>query len=108
MTNARSAIRSGQGIRRVGTPPVTSLERLVRGYYQQAAKLVVDTGGDDALALYLTKADPLLVLRDLLGHASVTTTQAYLHLLDTQRIYRDAYESAAPNPVVDDPDECNG
>ena len=25
MTNARSAIRSGQGIRRVGTPPVTSL-----------------------------------------------------------------------------------
>lgn len=85
-----------------------TLERLVRGYYQQAAKLVVDTGGDDALALYLTKADPLLVLRDLLGHASVTTTQAYLHLLDTQRIYRDAYESAAPNPVVDDPDECNG
>jgi integrase len=39
-----------------------TLERLVRGYYQQAAKLVVDTGGDDALALYLTKADPLLVL----------------------------------------------
>ena len=75
-----------------------TLERLVRGYYQQAAKLVVDTGGDDALALYLTKADPLLVLRDLLGHASVTTTQAYLHLLDTQRIYRDAYASAAPNP----------
>jgi site-specific recombinase XerD len=75
-----------------------TLERLVRGYYQQAAQLVVDTGGDDALALYLTKADPLLVLRDLLGHASVTTTQAYLHLLDTQRIYRDAYASAAPNP----------
>ncbi len=84
-----------------------TLERLVRGYYQQAAKLVVDTGGDDALALYLTKADPLLVLRDLLGHASVTTTQAYLHLLDTQRIYRDAYESAAPHPVVDDTDECD-
>jgi hypothetical protein len=82
-----------------------TLERLVRGYYQRAAKLVVDAGGDDALALYLTKADPLLVLRDLLGHASVTTTQAYLHLLDTQRIYRDAYASAAPNPVVDDTDE---
>jgi hypothetical protein len=27
MTNARSAIRSGQGIRRVGTLPVTSLSR---------------------------------------------------------------------------------
>lgn len=85
-----------------------TLERLVRGYYQQAAKLVVDTGGDDALALYLTKADPLLVLRDLLGHASVTTTQAYLHLLDTQRIYRDAYASAVPHPAVDDTGECDG
>jgi integrase len=29
----------------------TSLERLVRGYYQQAAQLAVDAGGDDALAL---------------------------------------------------------
>ncbi len=77
---------------------MATLERLVRGYYQQAAKLVVDTGGDDAMALYLTKADPILVLRDLLGHASVTTTQAYLHLLDTQRIYRDAYAAAAPTP----------
>jgi len=79
---------------------MATLERLVRGYYQQAAKLVVDAGGDDALALYLTKADPLLVLRDLLGHASAVTTQAYLHLLDTQRIYRDAYESAELPPVA--------
>ena len=38
----------------------------------------------------------------------MTTTQAYLHLLDTQRIYRDAYEGAAPHPVVDDTDECGG
>ncbi len=75
---------------------MATLERLVRGYYQQAARLVVDTDGDDAMALYLTKADPLLVLRDLLGHSSATTTQAYLHLLDTQRIYREAYEQAAP------------
>jgi integrase len=62
-----------------------TLERLVAGYYRQAANLVADTGGDAALALYLTKADPLLVLRDLLGHASAATTQSYLHLLDTQR-----------------------
>jgi site-specific recombinase XerD len=83
---------------------MAALERLVRGYYQQAAQLVVDAGGDDALALYLTKADPLLVLRDLLGHASAATTQAYLHLLDTQRIFRDAYTAAAgvPVPAVDD------
>jgi integrase len=79
---------------------MSTLERLVRGYYQQAAKLVVDTGGDDAMALYLTKADPLLVLRDLLGHASAATTQAYLHLLDTQRIYREAYEEAVPQPAA--------
>ncbi len=58
---------------------MATLERLVRGYYQQAAQLAVDAGGDDALALYLTKADPLLVLRDLLGHASAATTQAFLH-----------------------------
>ena len=30
------------------------------------------------------------------------------HLLDTQRIYRDAYVGAAPNPAVDDTDECDG
>lgn len=74
---------------------MATLERLVRGYYQQAAKLEIDAGGDDALALYLTKADPLLVLRDLLGHSNASTTQAYLHLLDTQRVYRDAYETAS-------------
>ncbi len=50
------------------------------------------------MALYLTKADPLLVLRDLLGHASAATTQDYLHLLDTQRIYREAHDAAAPRP----------
>lgn len=80
---------------------MATLERLVRGYYQQAAQLGVDAGGDDALALYLTKADPLLVLRDLLGHASAATTQAYLHLLDTQRIYRDAYTAAGGAPAMD-------
>ena len=74
-----------------------TLERLVAGYFRQAAKLVADTGGDAALALYLTQADPLRVLRDLLGHASAATTQSYLHLLDTQRIYRDAYTAADPS-----------
>ncbi len=51
-----------------------TLEFLVSGYYRQAAELVAATGGDTgpdaALALYLSKADPLLVLRDLLGHFS--------------------------------------
>jgi hypothetical protein len=47
-----------------------------------------------AIALYLAKADPLMVLRDLLGHSSVTTTEVYLRRLDVTRIYRDAYHSA--------------
>ena len=47
-----------------------------------------------ALALYLCKADPLLVLRDLLGHSTVLTTEKYLRRLDTTRIYREAYEQA--------------
>ena len=37
-----------------------------------------DTDADAALVLYLTKADPLLVLRDLLGHSTVLTTEKYL------------------------------
>jgi site-specific recombinase XerD len=75
-----------------------TLEYLVSGHYRQAAKLVKATGGNDgpdaALAFYLSKADPLLVLRDLLGHSSVLTTEKYLRRLDTTRIYREAYEQA--------------
>lgn len=73
---------------------MATLERLVAGYYRQAAALVADTGADAGLALYLTKADPLLVLRDLLGHASVITTEVYLRRLDVTRIYQDAYRHA--------------
>ncbi len=71
-----------------------TLEYLVTGYYRHAARLVTDTGTDAGLAFYLSKADPLLVLRDLLGHASVLTTEKYLRRLDTTRIYREAYEQA--------------
>lgn len=77
-----------------------TLELLVSGHYRQAARLVTDTGSDAALALYLTKADPLLVLRDLLGHSSVLTTEKYLRRLDTTRIYQEAYEAVA---VADSP-----
>ena len=57
---------------------IRTLERLVSGHYRQAARLVADTGPDAALAFYLSKADPLMVLRDLLGHSSVLTTEKYL------------------------------
>jgi len=80
------------------TMAMRTLEFLVSGYYRQAAGLVTATGTaagpDAALVLYLAKADPLMVLRDLLGHSSVTTTEAYLRRLDTTRIYADAYERA--------------
>ena len=71
-----------------------TLEYLVTGHYRQAAKLVRETDADAALVLYLSKADPLLVLRDLLGHSTVLTTEKYLRRLDTTRIYRDAYDGA--------------
>ncbi len=77
---------------------IRTLEYLVSGYYRQAARMVKATGGgegpDAALMFYLSKADPLLVLRDLLGHSSVLTTEKYLRKLDTTRIYRQAYEIA--------------
>jgi integrase len=80
-----------------------TLEFLVTGHYRQAARLVKASDADAALALYLSKADPLLVLRDLLGHSSVLVTEKYLRRLDTTRIYRDAYERAgAAEGLVDE------
>ena len=71
---------------------VHTLETLIGGYYIEAARLASGAGADAALALYLSKADPLMVLRDLLGHASVLTTELYLRRLDTTRVFREAYE----------------
>lgn len=56
-----------------------TLEELIKGYYQQIAALASDTGSDAALALYLRGSDPMLVLRDLLGHWSVTSTELYIN-----------------------------
>ncbi|HZO70517.1 MAG TPA: hypothetical protein VFB74_36425 [Kribbellaceae bacterium] len=80
---------------------MATIELLVAGYYQQAAALVRDTGDNPELALYLTKSDPLMVLRDLLGHSSVTTTELYLRRLDTVRVFRDLYEQAARDAGLD-------
>lgn len=86
---------------------MATLERLVGGYYAQAAQLVAATdtgaGPDAALALYLAKADPMMVLRDLLGHSSVVTTESYLRRLDMTRIYRDAYERGGERAGLLDP-----
>ncbi|MGW6413836.1 site-specific integrase [Streptomyces sp. NPDC055055] len=79
---------------------MATLEWLVTGYYQRAAALVAGTEDDAAMALYLTRNDPMLILRDLLGHQSVLSTELYIARLDVTRIYRDAYKdtSSAPDP----------
>lgn len=77
---------------------MATLAKLVEGHYRQAAQLAAATGDAAGLALYLLKADPLLILRDLLGHSSVTTTEVYLKRLDVHRIYRAAWESVGTAP----------
>ncbi|MFE3257039.1 tyrosine-type recombinase/integrase [Nocardia sp. NPDC059229] len=69
-----------------------TLEDLVKGYYEQAARVAARTDDDAAMALYLSKSDPMMILRDLLGHQSVTTTQTYVARIDTSRIFRKAYQ----------------
>lgn len=73
---------------------MNTLELLVRGYYDSVSKLSSHTQHNPALALYMTRQDPIMVLRDLLGHSSVSTTQLYLDRLDARRIYSDAFKSA--------------
>jgi integrase len=85
-----------------------TMERLVGGYYAQLAQAMKDTSADNALALYLSKADPLMVLRDLLGHSTVLTTEKYLRRLDTTRIFRDAYERAGRQHGLLDDDVADG
>ncbi|MGW3926488.1 site-specific integrase [Streptomyces microflavus] len=80
------------------TMAMRTLEQLVAGYYQRAAALVQDTGDDASMALYLRKHEPMLILRDLLGHTSVTSTELYIARLDVTRIYREAYKDTAVGP----------
>lgn len=68
-----------------------TMAKLVRGYYEQAARLVKDGDDDAGLALYLRTTEPLLVLRDLLGHSSVLSTETYLNRLDTTRIFAELH-----------------
>jgi len=73
---------------------MNTLELLVRGFYDAVARTSSQTNQNPAVALYMTQQDPIMVLRDLLGHSTVTTTQLYLDRLDTRRIYADAWDSA--------------
>jgi len=77
---------------------VNTLRFLVRTHLGDTAKLMAVSGGDPAWALALRAQDPLLVLRDLLGHASVSTTEVYLRMVDTTRLFTDA-ELAQAEPA---------
>ncbi|MFJ8757825.1 site-specific integrase [Streptomyces cyaneofuscatus] len=76
------------------TMAMRTLEQLMAGYYQRVAA-VEKTGDDAAMALYLMKNDPMVILRDLLGHWSVTSTELYIARLDITRIFREAYKDTA-------------
>lgn len=69
-----------------------TLDYLVNRHYEQAAS--TGTHADAAMARELGTHPPILILRDLLGHSSVTTTEIYVRRLDVAQLYRDAYASA--------------
>ncbi|HEV2369875.1 MAG TPA: hypothetical protein VGR90_08355 [Acidimicrobiales bacterium] len=57
---------------------------------RQAARVAIDNaraGDVGVLAQYQATFDPLIALRDLLGHASVSTTQVYLQVKDRSRLW---------------------
>ena len=81
-----------------------TLRRLV----SQTVRRVREHGGDpalDVLAGYWRVHDPLLALRDLLGHASVTTTQVYLNAIDPTRLLASVDEELEAG-VDEELEEC--
>jgi site-specific recombinase XerD len=64
---------------------VHTLQRLVSETVRRVREHA-DDPALDVLAGYWRVHDPLLALRDLLGHASITTTQVYLQAIDPTRM----------------------
>ncbi|TRW44391.1 tyrosine-type recombinase/integrase [Georgenia yuyongxinii] len=69
---------------------VETLNELTRGALARAERLAELSGADPLLIAILRRKDPLLILRDLLGHRSLQTTEVYLALQDPARILTDA------------------
>jgi site-specific recombinase XerD len=83
---------------------VHTLRRLV----SQTVRRVREHEADpalDILAGYWRVHDPLLALRDLLGHASVTTTQVYLHAIDPTRLLASVDEELEAG-IAEELEEC--
>ena len=83
---------------------VHTLRRLV----SQTVRRVREHEADpalDVLAGYWRVHDPLLALRDLLGHASITTTQVYLHAIDPTRLLASVDEELEAG-MAEELEEC--
>lgn len=68
---------------------------MLRWLIEQVAERVsskVAESGHDTWAPYWRSHDPLLTLRDLMGHSSVATTQVYLHAIDSVRLYAEVMD----------------
>lgn len=73
------------------TMAMESMQKLVSGFYERAARQAADPGDDGAWLVYLKSGEPLLILRDLLGHSSVLTTEKYLNRLDMTRVFKESF-----------------
>ncbi|KQP01946.1 tyrosine-type recombinase/integrase [Leifsonia sp. Leaf264] len=67
-----------------------TLTALTRGALSRAERLARVTGADPLLMAILRRNDPLLVLRDLLGHKHLSTTEVYLAAQDATTVLTDA------------------
>jgi site-specific recombinase XerD len=69
---------------------VLTLQRLGVAQLGRLAKLARLVDGDPRIMATLGSKNPLMIVRDLLGHSSVATTQIYLDLVDPSKFVTDA------------------
>ena len=113
VTQVRETVRA-----REGWPLIENLRRdmgyavrMLRWLIKQAASAVqkkVAESDDGAWAGYWAIHDPLLTLRDLMGHASVATTQVYLHAIDATRLYANIIEDVEGADEDEDVEGADG
>ncbi|SNR39846.1 hypothetical protein [Blastococcus mobilis] len=85
-----------------------TLNELTRGSLSRAERLAELSGRDPLLMAILRRKDPLLILRDLLGHSSLQTTEVYLALQDPARIITEAEMELLANEEDFDAEDLAG